>query len=76
LIEFRRIGAYLYKGNNRWKQSVDLCKKDKLFKVLQFVIFLNSSQFFIQLYNYYFYCMTVAVYLLFVCHKLVFYQNG
>jgi len=33
LIEFRRIGAYLYKGNNRWKQSVDLCKKDKLFKV-------------------------------------------
>jgi len=32
LIEFRRIGAYLYKGNNRWKQSVDLCKKDKLFK--------------------------------------------
>ena len=34
LIEFRRIGAYLYKGNNRWKQSVDLCKKDKLFKVL------------------------------------------
>ena len=33
LIEFRRIAAYLYKGNNRWKQSVDLCKKDKLFKV-------------------------------------------
>ena len=33
LIEFRRIGAYLYKGNNRWKQSVDLCKKDSLFKV-------------------------------------------
>jgi clathrin heavy chain len=32
LIEFRRIGAYLYKGNNRWKQSVDLCKKDRLFK--------------------------------------------
>lgn len=32
LIEFRRIGAYLYKGNNRWKQSVDLCKKDNLFK--------------------------------------------
>lgn len=32
LIEFRRIAAYLYKGNNRWKQSVDLCKKDKLFK--------------------------------------------
>lgn len=33
LIEFRRIAAYLYKGNNRWKQSVDLCKKDKLFQV-------------------------------------------
>ena len=23
LIEFRRIAAYLFKGNNRWKQSVD-----------------------------------------------------
>lgn len=34
LIEFRRIAAYLYKGNNRWKQSVELCKKDKLFKVI------------------------------------------
>lgn len=32
LIEFRRIAAYLYKGNNRYKQSVDLCKKDKLFQ--------------------------------------------
>lgn len=32
LIEFRRIAAYLYKGNNRWKQSVQLCKKDNLFK--------------------------------------------
>ncbi|RWS28918.1 clathrin heavy chain 1-like protein [Leptotrombidium deliense] len=32
LIEFRRIAAYLYKGNNRWKQSVELCKKDGLFK--------------------------------------------
>lgn len=32
LIEFRRIGAFLYKGNNRWKQSVELCKKDKLYK--------------------------------------------
>ncbi|UYV79562.1 CLTC [Cordylochernes scorpioides] len=32
LIEFRRIAAYLYKGNNRWRQSVQLCKKDKLFK--------------------------------------------
>ncbi|VDP34965.1 unnamed protein product [Soboliphyme baturini] len=32
LVEFRRISAYLYKGNNRWSQSVELCKKDKLFK--------------------------------------------
>ncbi len=32
LIEFRRIAAYLYKGNKRWKQSVELCKKDNLFK--------------------------------------------
>lgn len=32
LIEFRRIAAYLYKGNNRWQQSVDLCKRDKLYK--------------------------------------------
>uniref|UniRef100_A0A5S6QG16 Clathrin heavy chain n=1 Tax=Trichuris muris TaxID=70415 RepID=A0A5S6QG16_TRIMR len=32
LIEFRRISAYLYKGNNRWKQSVELCKKDQLYK--------------------------------------------
>lgn len=33
LLEFRRIAAYLYKGNNRWKQSVELCKRDKLYKV-------------------------------------------
>lgn len=33
LIEFRRIAAFLYKSNNRWNQSVALCKKDKLFKV-------------------------------------------
>ncbi|XP_008416354.1 clathrin heavy chain 1 isoform X2 [Poecilia reticulata] len=32
LIEFRRIAAYLYKRNNRWRQSVELCKKDKLYK--------------------------------------------
>ena len=36
LIEFRRIAAYLYMGNNRWKQSVELCKKDHLYKVLIF----------------------------------------
>lgn len=35
LIEFRRIAAYLYKGNNRWRQSVELCKKDKLYKVMK-----------------------------------------
>ena len=33
LVEFRRISAYLYKGNNRWKQSVELFKKDKLYAV-------------------------------------------
>ena len=33
LLEFRRISAYLYKNNNRWAQSVDLCKKDKLYRV-------------------------------------------
>jgi clathrin heavy chain len=32
LLEFRRIAAYLYKGNNRWQQSVDICKRDKLYK--------------------------------------------
>uniref|UniRef100_A0A914HD52 Clathrin heavy chain n=1 Tax=Globodera rostochiensis TaxID=31243 RepID=A0A914HD52_GLORO len=31
LLEFRRISAFLYKGNNRWKQSVELCKRDKLY---------------------------------------------
>lgn len=36
LIEFRRIAAYLFKGNNRWKQSVELCKKDSLYKVNKF----------------------------------------
>jgi clathrin heavy chain len=32
LIEFRRISAYLYKGNNRWKQAIEICKADRLFK--------------------------------------------
>lgn len=32
LIEFRRIAAYLYKSNNRWKQAVELCKRDGLYK--------------------------------------------
>ena len=33
LLEFRRIAAYLFRMNNRWAQAVELCKKDKLFKV-------------------------------------------
>ncbi|XP_065571260.1 clathrin heavy chain 1-like [Artemia franciscana] len=45
LIEFRRIAAYLYKGNNRWKQSVELCKKDRLFKdAMEFAAESKSSQ--------------------------------
>uniref|UniRef100_A0A2I3SAI6 Clathrin heavy chain n=1 Tax=Pan troglodytes TaxID=9598 RepID=A0A2I3SAI6_PANTR len=32
LMEFRCIAAYLYKGNNWWAQSVELCKKDHLYK--------------------------------------------
>jgi len=33
LLEFRRIAAYLYKKkNNRWGQSVELSKRDKLYK--------------------------------------------
>lgn len=31
-VEFRRIAAYLYKGNNRWLQAIELCKKDRLYK--------------------------------------------
>ena len=50
LIEFRRIAAYLYKGNNRWKQSVELCKKDRLFKVrLHGVHFCNTVGVFVWL---------------------------
>ncbi|CAF1631747.1 unnamed protein product, partial [Didymodactylos carnosus] len=32
LIELRRVEAYLYKGNNRWKQAIELTKKDRLYK--------------------------------------------
>jgi len=32
LQEFRRIASYIYKQNQRWRQSVDLSKKDNLFK--------------------------------------------
>lgn len=34
LLEFRRIAAYLYKRNQRWTQCIQLCKRDKLYKVL------------------------------------------
>ncbi|GBG80598.1 hypothetical protein CBR_g31057 [Chara braunii] len=32
LLEFRRIASYIYKKNQRWRQSVALSKKDKLYK--------------------------------------------
>jgi clathrin heavy chain len=32
LLEFRRVAAYLYKKNQRWAQSVELSKLDKLYK--------------------------------------------
>ena len=32
LMEFRRIAGYIYQKNLRWKQSVELAKKDGLFK--------------------------------------------
>lgn len=32
LLEFRRIAAMLYKKNKKWKQSVELSKKDKMYK--------------------------------------------
>ncbi|KAM9194420.1 LOW QUALITY PROTEIN: clathrin heavy chain 2 [Dugong dugon] len=32
LMEFQRIAASLYKGNNWWAQSIELCKKDQLYK--------------------------------------------
>eukprot|EP00742_Colponemidia_sp_Colp-10_P000714 GILJ01000776.1.p1 GENE.GILJ01000776.1~~GILJ01000776.1.p1 ORF type:complete len:1719 (+),score=373.80 GILJ01000776.1:96-5252(+) len=32
LLEFRRIAALLYKGNKRFEQSIELSKKDKLYK--------------------------------------------
>ncbi|VDN09495.1 unnamed protein product [Dibothriocephalus latus] len=32
LTEFRRLSALLYKGNNRWTQSIELCKRDKLYR--------------------------------------------
>jgi clathrin heavy chain len=32
LLEFRRVAADLYKRANRWKQSVELSKRDKLYR--------------------------------------------
>jgi len=32
LMEFRRIATHIYQRNGRWKQSVELSKKDKLYK--------------------------------------------
>lgn len=32
LMEFRRLAAYLYARNKRWKDSIELSKKDKLYK--------------------------------------------
>lgn len=32
LLEFRRVSAYLYKKNQRWQQSVELSKQDKIYK--------------------------------------------
>jgi clathrin heavy chain len=51
LTEFRRIAAYLYKGNNRWKQSVELCKKDRLFKVITIISVLKYTIFLMLIYD-------------------------
>jgi len=32
LLELRRVAAFLYKKNQKWAQSVELSKKDKLYK--------------------------------------------
>jgi clathrin heavy chain len=32
LIEFRRISGHIYQKNHRWKQAVELAKRDGLFK--------------------------------------------
>jgi len=32
LLELRRVSAFLYKKNQRWAQSVELSKRDKLYK--------------------------------------------
>ena len=32
MLEFRRVAAYLYKKNQRWAQSVQLSKEDRMYK--------------------------------------------
>jgi len=32
LLEMRRVAAYIYKKAGRWKQSICMLKKDKLYK--------------------------------------------
>lgn len=32
MIRKFKLLKYFFTGNNRWKQSVELCKKDRLFK--------------------------------------------
>jgi len=32
LLEFKRISARLYRQNKRWKQSIDISKRDKMYK--------------------------------------------
>ena len=32
LLEFRRIAAHLYKRNKKWKRSMEVSKKDKIYK--------------------------------------------
>ncbi len=33
LMEFRRIAAFIYKRNLKWRKAVALAKQDKLYKV-------------------------------------------
>uniref|UniRef100_A0A1I8JFX5 Clathrin heavy chain n=1 Tax=Macrostomum lignano TaxID=282301 RepID=A0A1I8JFX5_9PLAT len=45
LLEFRRIAAFLYKGNNRFSQSIELCKRDRLYKdAMQFAADSRDSE--------------------------------
>jgi len=32
LLEFRRISAYVYRGNKKWNQSIELSKSDRMWK--------------------------------------------